>query len=334
MNAASEHSLRIQTLANSVLAGDRRALSKAITLVESAQPLDRALALNLLDIIMPYTGKAKRIALSGSPGVGKSTFIEAFGQFLIEQGETIAVLAIDPSSKRTGGSILGDKTRMPTLANNPKAYIRPTPSGNLLGGVARRSREVIALCEAAGYSTLLIETVGVGQSETDVSEMTDCSILLLQPASGDALQGIKRGIMEMADIVIINKADGDLLPAARHSAAHYLQSLALMPKRMPDWACPVLLCSALEKTGLDALHEKIREYFVLAKENTYFSKKRSEQLSTWLEDETLAELISAFKAQPELQAQYQALQQSLASGVSPARLAVEFARKIIAPTQP
>jgi len=319
----------ISELADELVAGKRRALSRAITLIESTRPDDRRDALQLLDIIMPHTGNALRLGISGTPGVGKSTFIEAYGQQLIGQGQRIAALTIDPSSRLRGGSILGDKTRMPVLANDPSAFIRPTPSGSLLGGVARRSREVIALCEAAGFDTVLVETVGVGQSETEVSNMTDCYLLLLQPASGDTLQGIKRGIMELADIVVVNKADGALLPAARDSASHYMRALSLMPEKLPDWKCPVVLCSSLENTGLDSLQQKINDYLRIARESGHFQARRSQQLNYWLEDETIASLIDRFKQDPAIQAQFSKLNTALKAGQSPAAIAARFAKQVL-----
>lgn len=319
----------ISELTAKLIDGDRRALSKAITLVESSNAYDRAKALDLLDGIMPYTGEARRIAISGSPGVGKSTFIEAFGEHLISTGKRVAVLTIDPSSRLTGGSILGDKTRMPLLANNPQAYVRPTPSGSLLGGVARRSREVIALCEAAGFDNILIETVGVGQSETEAANMSDCYLLLLQPGSGDTLQGIKRGIMELADVLIVNKADGVLLSSARDSAAHYMRALSLMPERMPGWHCPVVLCSSTEKTGQDEISQNIDAYFSLAQENDAFVRKREEQNRYWLEYETIAELVDRFKQDEVIQALYAETVKKLDSGSSPARIASQFVTQIL-----
>jgi len=321
--------MRVSELVDQLIDGDRRALSRAITLIESTRPQDRRDALHLLERIMPYTGKATRLGISGTPGVGKSTFIEAYGQQLINSGQRIAALTIDPSSRLRGGSILGDKTRMPVLANDPSAYIRPTPSGSLLGGVARRSREVIALCEAAGFDTVLVETVGVGQSETEVANMTDIYLLLLQPASGDTLQGIKRGIMELADIVVVNKADGTLLPAARESASHYMRALSLMTDKMPDWQCPVVLCSSLEKTGLDTLQQKIDEYLQIAHENGHFQARRAQQLNYWLEDETIASLIDRFKQDPAIQTRFSALDAALEAGKSPAAIAADFAKQIL-----
>jgi len=319
----------IPELTARLIDGDRRALSKAITLVESRRSKDREKALELLDKLMPHTGNSRRIAISGSPGVGKSTFIEAFGEHLISTGERVAVLTIDPSSRLTGGSILGDKTRMPLLANNPEAYIRPTPSGNLLGGVARRSREVVALCEAAGYNTILIETVGVGQSETEAATMSDCYLLLLQPGSGDTLQGIKRGIMELADLVIVNKADGALLASARQSATHYLRALSLMQNTMPDWRCPVILCSSIEKTGQEEIAQQIDRYFTLARESGSFAQKRRAQNHQWLEDETIADMIEQFHHDAAIQARYTQAVKQLDSGHSPARIASHFVTQLL-----
>ncbi len=322
-------------LASRLLKGDRRALSKAITLVESSHARDREDALELLDSIMLHTGKARRIAISGSPGVGKSTFIEAFGEHLIATGKRVAVLTIDPSSSLTGGSILGDKTRMPLLANNPAAYIRPTPSGSILGGVARRSREVIALCEAAGYDTVLIETVGVGQSETEAATMSDCYLLLLQPGSGDSLQGIKRGIIERADLLVVNKADGALLASARESATQYLRALSLMPERTPGWQCPVVLCSSTEKTGQEDICARIDTFFEHALASGAFAQKRHEQILYWLEDETIADLVDRFKRDKTIQARYAEAAKQLKTGRSPARIASEFVSLLLnSPSKP
>ncbi len=314
----------VEQLAKRLIRQDRRALSKAITLVESSHPQRREQALTLLDTIMPHTGNSTRIGISGSPGVGKSTFIEAYGQHLISNGKRIAALAIDPSSKLTGGSILGDKTRMPVLSNHPDAYIRPTPSGSLLGGVARRSREVIALCEAAGFNTILVETVGVGQSETEVANMTDCYLLLLQPASGDTLQGIKRGIMELADLVVVNKADGALLPAARESATHYMRALSYLNSKIPDWKRPVILSSSLNHEGFDDVDDALKAYCSLAREKGVFQQKRTDQLLHWLEDEIIADLIDRFRHDTDIQSQYATTRQLIDQGHSPARIAADF----------
>ena len=220
-------------VAERLLAGDRRALARAITLIESSRRQDRAAATELLKTLAPHTGGSLRIGLSGAPGVGKSTFIEAFGQALIQGGERVAVLAVDPSSARGGGSILGDKTRMERLSRQKDAFIRPSPSNAALGGVARRTREAVRLCEAAGFTVTLIETVGVGQSETMVADMTDVFVLLLNPSGGDDLQGVKRGVMERADLILVNKADGDLASAAKGTVSDYANALRLLrPARM------------------------------------------------------------------------------------------------------
>ncbi len=246
----------VSTLAQQVTAGDRRALARAITLVESTRADHRDEAEALLEAVLPKTGAALRIGITGSPGVGKSTFIEAFGLKLIERGKRPAVLAVDPSSRRSGGSILGDKTRMAELAKRSEAFIRPSPSGvgadgGSFGGVARRSRDVLLLlCEAAGFDPILVETVGVGQSETAVAEMTDLFLLLLMPAAGDDLQGIKRGIMELADLILVNKADGPLEAAAGRTAADYAHALRLMQPRHRAWNAEVLRCSALTGAGI------------------------------------------------------------------------------------
>ncbi|HEX6980576.1 MAG TPA: methylmalonyl Co-A mutase-associated GTPase MeaB [Alphaproteobacteria bacterium] len=247
-------------LAQAVRDGDRRALARAITLVESTRPEHRAEAQALLSALLPATGAAVRIGISGAPGVGKSTFIEAFGLYLIEQGHRVAVLAVDPSSPRSGGSILGDKTRMEALSRSPQAFIRPSPSGGTLGGVARRTREAGLICEAAGFDVVLIETVGVGQSETTVADMVDLFALILAPGGGDELQGLKKGIVELADLVIINKADGELAAVAGRAAAEYRAALHLLRPATPGWSPRVVQVSALERRGMDAVWGEVRRY--------------------------------------------------------------------------
>lgn len=279
-------------LSTPLIAGDRRALSRAITLIESTRADHRVRATQLLAALPDR--QALRIGLSGTPGVGKSTFIEAFGTMLTQSGQRVAVLAVDPSSTRSGGSILGDKTRMDRLARDPLAYIRPSPSATHLGGVARRTREAVRLCEAAGHDVVLIETVGVGQSETLVAEMCDLFILLLAPAGGDELQGVKRGIMEMADLVLVNKADGDLLATARRTVADYAGALRLLRKRPQDpagfpTAMPV---SAWTGTGMDAAWDKMQELAVWRRENGHFDANRSEQARHWFMAELRAGLLA------------------------------------------
>lgn len=241
------------SLASQIIAGDRRALAKGITLVESTRSDDRAAAGALLEEAVAAGKSSLRIGISGAPGVGKSTLIEALGQYLTDLGHRVAVLAVDPTSALSGGSILGDKTRMPSLSVNPKAFIRPSPAGNTLGGVTRRTRESMLLCEAAGFEVTLIETVGVGQSETAVSEMTDLFVLLLSPGGGDDLQGIKRGIMELADLILVNKADGAQQALSQQTVADYRSALQLMRSRSQAFTSEVLACSALEGRGMDAI---------------------------------------------------------------------------------
>src|SRR6478672_11136472 len=231
-------------LAQQVVDGDRRALARAITLVESTRADHRAEAEALLAEVLPHVGNSVRVGISGAPGAGKSTFIEALGGYLVEQAHRVAVLAVDPSSTRSGGSILGDKTRMEQLTRSPLAFVRPSPTGGTLGGVARRTREALLLCEAAGFDVVLVETVGVGQSEVAVAGMVDCFMLLIAPAAGDELQGIKRGIMELADLVVVNKADGDLAAIAGITAADYANALHLVRPRIAAWVPRVLTCSA------------------------------------------------------------------------------------------
>lgn len=275
-----------------LVAGDRRALSRAITLIEStrADHRDRAVAL-LADL---PARQALRIGLSGTPGVGKSTFIEAFGTMLTGDGLKVAVLAVDPSSARSGGSILGDKTRMEMLSRNPMAFIRPTPSSAQLGGVARRTREAIRLCEAAGYDVVLIETVGVGQSETLVAEMSDLFVLLLAPAGGDELQGVKRGIMEMADLILVNKADGDLLPTARRTVADYAGALRLLRKRPqdPEGFPKALPVSATTETGLDIAWAEMQVLSEWRRMHGHFDENRAQQARHWFMAELRAGLLA------------------------------------------
>ncbi len=273
------------SLAQALLAGERRALARAITLIESSHPDDQRTAEALLGLILPATGKAIRLGISGTPGVGKSSFIERFGGFITNQGLQVAVLAIDPSSQLSGGSILGDKTRMETLARDPHAFIRPSPSSGSLGGVARRTREAMLLAEAAGFDVVLIETVGVGQSETTVASMVDMFLLLLAPGGGDDLQGIKRGIMELADLVIVNKADGDLLKPAHLAQADYRAALHLMRPRHAAWRPQVLLASALLNQGIDGVWQAIQDYRTTLQADGSLARQRANQARGWLRRE-------------------------------------------------
>lgn len=263
-----------------LLKGERRSLAKAITLVESSRPEDNEKAQKLLEKILPHSGKSIRVGITGVPGVGKSTFIESFGQYLIKQGHKVAVLAIDPSSPISGGSILGDKTRMEALSQEESAFIRPSPSLGFLGGVAQKTRESILLCEAAGFDYILVETVGVGQSEFEVADMVDFFLVLMLPNAGDELQGIKKGILELADAVVINKADGDALSQAMQTFAQYTSALELL-RHNPHWKTRVLKCSALEKKNIDTIYQIIEEYKDSTKSKGYFEQKRFSQNQDW-----------------------------------------------------
>ncbi|PZX50460.1 LAO/AO transport system kinase [Algoriphagus ratkowskyi] len=276
-----------------VLAGDRTKLSQAITLAESALESDLALASDLVQELLPYTGKSIRIGITGVPGVGKSTFIEAFGKLLLEQGKSVAVLAVDPSSKKSKGSILGDKTRMENLASDNRAFIRPSPTGTTLGGVSSKTREAMLLCEAAGFDVILIETVGVGQSETTVKGMVDFFLLLMLSGAGDELQGIKKGIMEMADGLVIHKADGDNLANAKKAKSTYSNALHLFPLAENNWSPPVLIASSLTKEGLIEIWEMVQQYTDQMQSSGFWESNRAEQRLNWL-DENLQFLLGKF----------------------------------------
>jgi LAO/AO transport system kinase len=289
----------LAALATGLKSGDRRSLARAITLVESARTDHRAQALELLQNLGTDT-QALRIGLSGTPGVGKSTFIEAFGLMLTAQGLRVAVLAVDPSSARSGGSILGDKTRMERLSRDPLAFIRPSPSSAQMGGVARRTREAVALCEAAGFDIILIETVGVGQSETVVAELCDLFILLLAPAGGDELQGVKRGIMEMADLILVNKADGDLKPAAMRTCADYAGALRLLRKRPqdPEGFPKATTVSALEQAGLAAAWAEMQALAKWRRASGQWDLRRGAQAQHWFEEEVRRGLLAVLAVEP------------------------------------
>jgi LAO/AO transport system kinase len=262
--------------------GDRVLLSQAITLIESTRQDHQHIAQQIIEGCLPHANQSVRIGITGTPGVGKSTFIEAFGTHLTEKGRKVAVLAIDPSSKVSRGSILGDKTRMERLSMNPNAFIRPSPAGESLGGVARKTREAIILCEAAGFDTIVVETVGVGQSETTVHSMTDFFLLLLLPGAGDELQGIKRGIVEMADMIAVNKADGDRHLLAKQAKVAYQNALHLFPPKTSGWFPKVVTCSALSDVGIQEAWVQINAYCETTKANGFFEGKRQEQARYWL----------------------------------------------------
>lgn len=294
-----------------IIEGNRSILSQAITLVESSLTTHQKLAQKIIESCLKKSGNSVRIGITGIPGVGKSTFIEAFGKQLTQMGHKVAVLAIDPSSQRSKGSILGDKTRMMKLSADPNAYIRPSPSAGSLGGVARKTRETVTLCEAAGFDIIIIETVGVGQSETAVHSMIDFFLLLMLAGAGDELQGIKRGIMEMADAIVINKADGDNLPKAQQAKSQYESALHLFPPKTSGWSPKVLLCSSIYQTGISQIWDIMNEYIEIVKNNGYFWENRKRQ-SIQLMNDTLHEyLLESFFSNPTIENKYQQLQKKV-----------------------
>jgi LAO/AO transport system kinase len=303
-------------LAERIASGERRALARAVTLVESTRADHQAQAVALLEQLRGLNRQALRIGLSGTPGVGKSTFIEAFGMALVKAGLRVAVLAVDPSSARSGGSILGDKTRMDLLSREPGAFIRPSPSSAALGGVARRTREAVALCEAAAFDVVLIETVGVGQSETMVAQMCDLFVLLLAPAGGDELQGVKRGIMEMADIILINKADGDLKATATRTVADYAGALRLLRKRPhdPEDFPKALTVSAVEGTGLEQAWDELQSLAKWRKEAGHWDTIRAEQSAHWFEHEVREGLLARLREDKAVRAAMADMARSVARG--------------------
>ncbi len=302
-------------LAEALSGGDRRALAQAITLVESTRSSDRPAADALLEKVLPRTGKSIRIGISGAPGVGKSTFIQTFGLHLLGEGHRLAVLAVDPSSRIGGGSILGDKTRMAELASDQRAFIRPSPAGITLGGVARRSREALLLCEAAGHDVVLVETVGVGQSETAVADMTDMFLLLLQPGGGDELQGIKRGIVELADLILVNKDDGAMADAAGRTAADYQHALHLLRPATAGWEPQVLRCSALTGAGIPAVWKTV-EAFRKKVGTKAIAERRGRQARAWLRAELADSLMDALARRDDLAKRLPELEAKVAAGLA------------------
>ncbi len=317
---AGRRALDLDALVEGVRAGNRTMLARAITLVESRHPADEALAEALLDRLLPATGQSQRIGITGAPGVGKSTFVDAFGTFLTGRGHRVAVLAVDPSSVRTGGSILGDKTRMARLANDPNAFIRPSPSAGTLGGVARTTRETMLLCEAAGYDIVIVETVGVGQSETVVADMVDIFVALLLPGAGDELQGIKKGLIELADLIIVNKADGALRAAAEHTAQHYRSALRMLEPTSPLWRPPVLTVSAREGRGIAEVWELIERHRRLLEASGERAARRRAQEVRWFHDLLEERLMALLRRDRRFDELLPALETAVAEGrlVAPA----------------
>lgn len=297
--------LSVEVLFNQIIEGDQPALSKGITLVESSQHQHQEKAGSLVEKCLPYANRSIRVGITGVPGVGKSTFIEVLGSSLADAGKKVAVLAVDPSSTISGGSIMGDKTRMETLVNHENAFIRPSPSGDSLGGVAKKTRETIILCEAAGFDTLLIETVGVGQSETTVHSMTDFFLLLKLAGAGDELQGIKRGIIEMADAIVINKADGENRKPAERARSEFRRALHLYPAKESGWKPEVLLCSALHREGIREIWDLIEAFEKVVKDNDQFRRRRQQQNRFWLLQTINEHLKSRFYNDPTIKAALQ-----------------------------
>jgi len=310
-----------EVLAEAVLQGNRRALAQAITLIESTRHDHREAAGKLLQKLLPRAGNSIRLGISGVPGVGKSTFIEALGNHVIDAGHRVAVLTVDPSSAISGGSILGDKTRMEKLSRRPEAYIRPSPAGDTLGGVTRRSREALTLCEAAGFDVVIVETVGVGQSETRVADMTDMFVLLQLPGGGDELQGIKRGIMELADLVLINKADDDMQALAGRSAADYRSALRLLHPRSDHWKVKVQTCSARDGAGIAEAWEVVLKHHEIISESGELTQRRAEQARQWMWTDLGESLMTALKSDAGVAGLIPEMESAVSEGRIPASIA-------------
>lgn len=309
-----KNTLTAEEMVSGILSGDRVILSQAITLVESTLTEHQIKAQKVVEGCLPHSGKSLRIGVTGIPGVGKSTFIESFGRFLIEEKKKVAVLAIDPSSSVSKGSILGDKTRMNYLSSSEVAFVRPSPAGDSLGGVARKTRETILLCEAAGFDTIIVETVGVGQSEVAVHSMVDLFLLLLVPGAGDELQGIKKGIVEMADLLAVNKADGDAIPAAKRARKEYQNALHLMPLRESGIIPKVLTCSAMTGEGIPALWNLLLDYQEILVKNGFFDNKRKEQALFWLYEQINTGLKDAFFNNENIKEKLKDIKEDVLSG--------------------
>lgn len=319
----SARSLDSRALAAAIRAGDRATLARAITLVESTRADHRQTAHRLVQELLPATGKAIRLGITGAPGAGKSTTIDALGSYLTGQGHKVAVLAVDPSSSRTGGSILGDKTRMARLAIDANAFIRPSPSSGTLGGVAAKTRETMLLCEAAGYDVVIVETVGVGQSETAVADMTDFFLVLMVAGTGDELQGIKKGIVELADMIAVNKADGDNIARANVAAADLRSALHILSPRSPTWTVPAITYSALTGGGIDTLWNHVTDYRNKMTASGEFAARRREQQVKWMWTMLEERLTARLRTDPAVRAKLRQAESAVAAGALSPTLAVE-----------
>ena len=321
-NYKPKNRLTAKAYIDGILKGDRVLLSRAITVIESNLESDKILAKEIIQAILPYSGNSLRIGITGVPGVGKSTFIESFGKYLITKGKRVAILSIDPSSQRSKGSILGDKTRMEELANMEEAYIRPSASGDTLGGVANKTGETMLLCEANGYDVVLIETVGVGQSETAVHGMTDFFLLLMLSGAGDELQGIKKGIMEMADMVVINKADGDNVRMSEMARLQYQNALHIFPQSESGWSPVVSTASAIKNIGIDTVWDEVSKFKKLVDENGYFKKNRNHQQIQWMYNNINEELKNLFYGSTSIKKHLSVLEKEIVSAkISPVKAA-------------
>jgi LAO/AO transport system kinase len=313
----------LNRLANGIRAGDRATLARAITLIESKRADHRKAAHRLVQELLPETGKAMRVGITGAPGVGKSLTIDALGSYLTRRGHKVAVLAVDPSSTRTGGSILGDKTRMARLAVDPSAFVRPSPAGPTLGGVAAKTRETMLLCEAAGYDVVLVETVGIGQSETAVADMTDFFLVLMLPGAGDELQGLKKGVVELADMIAVNKADGDNIARAKSAAGEYRAALHILAPRSAHWSPPVITYSALAEDGIDHLWQQVTAHHERATATGELLARRREQQVKWMWTMLEERITAKLRSDPALRSKLTQIERAVAAGTLSPMLAME-----------